>query len=495
MKFVFRIFFFVSLSCPLFAGTPKFKLSLNDVVSSALTRTDNAKSLKAQSDLSESYTALSNAEYNWNFEAEANRLDNRNENSTPFAPNSIQATGLSLGLNKYFSTGTRFGLKLSASKNALGFPPSSSAVVPDYHESIGTITLSQNLLKDAFGSASRKTEKKFQLLSEKTELEYKQNLANYAVAVINQFYNSWLAQQNVFAAEKNLQTKLKLLQASQIKLLRGTSEKAEFLQAEAAKLLAETTLLDAEEVLNQNWRELVIKMKFSDDYLAVPAKEIDLVYEKVNLDFNKSCTADLKTIEQTQQVKISSLGFEAAKAQNDASLSQSRSELNLNAMLNSNGIDSALIKSQNEVTSNKNPSWSVSLVFKKSLGDDANKAQRIQSNSQFIQQQSEFSRVLDDQKVSYKKLCADLANVNLNIEKLNLVLTKQLERSKLEENRFRLGRSTALQAIQAADDAVSADLVYKRAVATQQLLKWQIMNTNNEIASQIEKWSKVGSNE
>jgi outer membrane protein TolC len=478
-----------------FAQNNQFKITLDDVVKSALLRTDTAKSLKAQKSLSESYSALADAQYNWNFEAEANRLDNRNENSTPFSPNSIQATGLSLGLNKYFSTGTRFGVKLQGSKNALGFPPAANTTVPDYYESIGSISISQNLLKDSFGSAARNTEKNYQILSEKNDLEYKQNVADYAVAVINQFFSSWLAQQNVFAAEKNLQTKNKLLQASQIKFSRGTAEKAEFLQAEAAKLVAEANLAEAEENLNRNWRELIIKMKFPEMYLSVPAKEIDLSYEKINLDVEKSCAASLENIEKTQQVQISKLGFEAATLQNKAVQSQTLPELSLNASLNSNGINKDLGESQNEVGSNTNPNWAVSLVFKKSLGNDANKASRIQSQAQLLQQQAEFSRVVDDQKVNFKKLCADLAITNLNIEKLNAVLNKQTERSKLEETRFRLGRSTVLQVIQAADDAVSADLAYKRSVASQQVLKWQIMNANNEIQKQIAQWTEAGSNE
>jgi outer membrane protein len=480
---------------PLLAQSNSIQISLDDIVSNALIRTDTALSLKAQSTLAQSYLALSEAQYNWNFEAEASRLDNRNENSTPFSPNSLQNTGLSLGLNKYFSTGTRFGFKLQGSKNAISFPPAASTTVPDYYESIGSVSLSQNLLKDSFGKASRETAKNYQLMSEKTELEYKQNIADYAVAVINQFYNSWLAQQNVFASEKNLQTKVKLLQASQIKFSRGTSEKAEFLQAEAAKLLAETNLSEAEENLNKNWRELIIKMKFPDTYLSVPAKEINLVYKKINLDFDKQCGSSLSSVEKNQQVQISKLGFEAASLNNNATQSQSLPELTLNASLSSNGINKDLTESQNEVGSNTHPNWSVSLVFKKSLGDDANKALRVQSQAQLLQQQAEYSRVIDDQKVQFKKLCADLSITNLNIEKLNAILDKQTERSKLEENRFRLGRTSVLQVIQASDDAVFADLSYKRALVWQQVLKWQIMNSNNEIQTQILKWSEAGSNE
>lgn len=471
-----------------FRETQAFQLSLDQIVRAGLSQTDSAKVIRSKKDLADSLQLQAEAPFDWNFESQAKFSDNRNQPSSPFSPNSIKSTGLSLGLNKLMSTGTRFDLKVEGSKNNLTFPPASNTTVPEYFESVATLGISQNLLSDAFGTASRKVFESTYKTSAATALQAEQSLADYAVSIIQQFYSAWLAQQNLLAAERNLETKNRLYKSAQIKSRLGTGEKTEYLQAESAKLIAETSYVNAEESLNRVWRELIIRLKFDEQYLKVPAKSVSLVFNDLNYDLEQECAASHRQLEDTNQAKIANLELEASELESKAVSSKTLPELTLNMFLASNGVRSELSDSQKDATSVKTPHWNVSLVFKKSLENNLNKSTLAQSKIKLLQKQSDRNLVIDNLKVNFSQLCAEAKNLKMNSEKLKSVLAKQAERSKLESERFRVGRSRVLDVIQAADDASSAELNYKQSVAQLQLTAWQILNANNKIQKHVNSW-------
>lgn len=494
MNYFWAVFsFFFCLTCV--NNSFAFDLSLDQIVAAGLNETDSAKVIKSQKQLSESLMMQAESPFDWSFESKALFSDNRNQPSSPFSPNSIKSTGLSLGLNKFVSTGTKFDFKVEGSKNNITFPTDSNITVPEYFESVATVSVSQNLLNDSFGSASRKNFQSVTKLSEASALRAEQNLADYAVTIIQQFYSAWLAQQSLFSAEKNLETKNKLFRSAELKSRLGTGEKTEYLQAESAKLMAETNKTNSEENLNKAWRELVIRLKLSDEYLKIPARAINLKFNDLNLNLDEECAPAPEMLATTHQAKIANLELEATELETSAINSKTQPELTLNMLLASNGVRSDLNNSQEDAASLRTPNWNVNLVFKKSLEENLNQSARTQSRLKLLQKQADRNTVLDNLKVNFAELCAESKNLKINTEKLKTVFQKQSERSKIETERFRVGRTRVLDVIQAADDATSAELFYKQSVAQQQLVAWQILNANNKIQKHVNNWVGVARND
>jgi outer membrane protein TolC len=372
----------------------------------------------------------------------------------------------------------------------MSFPLTSGIVVPDYKENTVSFSMAQNLWKDAFGSASRELHEGLQLKAKAQDRAYKQSKAQYAMALINQYYSAWLAQQKLRSTLESHQRKQNLLKSTKIRLSRGTAEKPDLLQSEAVSLLSETNLAQVQAELDQKWRELIVNLNLPPAYLAFPASKVILDVSSKAVSWEKFCSSEMtEALEKAPSVDKARLDLLAAEKQKSAAISTQRAELQLRAQLESNGINSSMAESQTEAFANKNPSWAVGVVWKKPLGSSNEDVQALQASAHWIQAQAQYNTSLDDQKIALLQSCADWRDVEFNLPRLEFASKKQTERSRLEESRFRIGRSSTFQVIQAGDDATQSQLVHQQTQVAKELIHWRLMYLTGQLDSQLETWA------
>ncbi len=480
---------FILISIVSFAA-PAPKLNLNLVMSKALQHAQGFRALEGQKLLSQSFSTQSEVPFTWNLEFGYESVDDRNESATPVSPTSIKSTGGYLGFSKYFSSGTAVSAKLKQTENAMSFPAASGILVPDYKESTATLGLSQNLWKDAFGEASRRQHSGLEYKAQAQNLAYKRSRASYALVLINQYYGAWLAQQKLRSTKESHQRKLSLLKSTQIRLGRGTAEQTDLLQTESANLLSQSNLAQVQAELDQRWRDLIVILGLPTDYLAFPASQVFLDVGAQSKNWKAFCESQLNAaFEVGPEIEKAKLEMQAAEEQHQAAASQQKAELQLRAQLESNGINSSIAGSQSEAFGSKNPAWAVGIYWKKPLGSSAEDAQALQATAQQIQAQAQYVAARDEHKVALLKSCADWRDMESDLPRAEAAASKQTQRSGLEEKRFRLGRSTTFQVIQAGDDATQAQLLYQQLQVAKEMIHWRLMDLTGQLDSQLETWS------
>ncbi len=96
----------------------------------------------------------------------------------------------------------------------------------------------------------------------------------------------------------------------------------------------------------------------------------------------------------------------------------------------------------------------------------------------------------DDQSLYWLNQCANLDRLKLTAKDAALAAKNQEARADLEERRFRLGRSTTFNVIQAGDDATQAN-VYQKAVDVElRLVAWDVLRLRNQVFSQLKSYAK-----
>lgn len=459
---------------------PDRAISLDLVVGRALSDAETFKQIKATALLSELPHLQALAPLDWRLSLKTDWTRIQNEQFTPYAPQESRSLINTLGVQKYFSSGTGLGVELSHGRSELRF--TQAGIPPGYYESRLGVQLSQKLWQDAFGNATRRSLESGILAKEASLLGVRAKSEDYVRSLIGVFYEAWLAKARVKAAVDNVSRRQRLARIMNIKVQRGTAEEPERLQVASALSMAETQEDEARQNLRDQWYALVLTLKLPESWLEIDPYEVPIVLDEPMLAAEAKCEK-VKEVEKNYRATAvirAEKESAAAELQYEAAKDSLRPNLELTAKAIANGINlSDRNATVGEATDFEHPGYLVGLQLTMPW---SHYQEQIRVRQALTEQQRAKAAVVDvkDQwRKQWRSGCDNLVRLKSAEKRSSQSYEAQEKRARLEENRYSIGRTSILAVSQAGDDATATELGWRQTQVALRLTAWEVQRLSN----------------
>ncbi|MBD3271900.1 MAG: hypothetical protein GF384_05130 [Elusimicrobia bacterium] len=404
------------------------------------------------------YTLLSNRGlYDPRLAMNVSYVDSEEKQVSTVFGTRTRTTDLGLGIDQYLFTGGELGVSVSGQKydsNSIFL-----TLNPSYSSKL-SLDFSQPLLRNFWGKQDKEAiflSKQGVLIADQQVYE---QIADFIVHIHQLYWNVVMETKRVGILKDSLQRAKNLLEHYRKKYRLGLVEETDILQLEAVIAIRETELLRAEDA-KQNARDELVSALYArglaENRDITPAESFfipDETYEREPLD-------DIRQIAFAKRWDINRAQYEL---ENAAYRMRARRNEHLPALdfignLSYTGLGGGRKDSYNSIKSGDYPIWSTGLVFSLPIGN-----RRLSGRYQIAQEEYEIARlqreeveknILLETAALYRHLETSITSVQaaLKAERLH---EKKL---KLEEEKFRQGRSSVKMVIDFQDDLENAQLI------------------------------------
>ncbi|MCC7441609.1 MAG: TolC family protein [Bdellovibrionales bacterium] len=471
---------------------PGETLTVGLVVSAAMRSSDDFRAVRASAAAVPAAELQAEGVFDPVLSLNAQKEHDERETTSPFSSESSEGTGGGLSLSKYFGTGTTAELKLGISSYAYTLPAGTFGPTPaefEGHQAQAGVTLKQNLWKDAFGSAARAGLEAGRKTTVASQAELESNIEQWSLALMGQYYQAWLFQEQVRAARTSLERRERLLSITRIRTQRGTSERPDLLQVESARTGSAQSLASARQALDEMWRELVTSLKFPDEWLTIDPMRVPIQLDNPLPEALAACGKREALNPPPSSSAYARTAFaraEAARASERSARSRALPTLQLQGSYEATGIDSAESGAAlSEAAGFDRPRWALGAVFSIPIGSSAEEAEVRRAGAQLEAAEAQASSAAASLRVGWLNVCNDLHRLRDALEDARAVNERQAERARLEEERYRIGRSQLLQVIQAGDDATGAEVSLRQAEVQARLGSWAVARLDSRLQAYL----------
>lgn len=464
------------------AKSTPFTITSKEVAKWTLGAATQIKLSKLENQTAQASFVRSHSPYDTTFETKITSVNDRTISLSPFSPQKQTQRSFEVSSRKYLGGGfALYGGLIGSYFKAENAPPS-----PDIDSFGSTFVMGarQSLYKDFAGKSDRLQREIAEDGVPTTSLNVEDQVTQYLIEVLDTYYNTWKAKAQLNAQEQAVKRQKRLLDITEIKFRRGTSEKSELLQIESSYSEIADQREDAKKALLDIWRLLLVTLNSpaflqNVDPLNVEPKTENHVVSAERACSSASTKVKTKRIQAIQrQITTADKGVALAKEQGKADL-----YLDVNAR--ANGIGDSYSEATKDNFEMTNPRFEVKLGLNWTIGDQKAKADLIDAlrSKNAITLQKVLAE--DTSKVQLQTYCTDLKRQKQKSENFKKVVEKQSERLVLEEDRFALGRIDALNVIGAADDLTARELAYQSSLIEQQRVAWHILYLTDRIDSYL----------
>lgn len=466
---------------------PGKQLSVEVVVGRAMEYSADFKRVKSIRPSAEAAYYASRAALDWRLYTKGNYLKDEREAFSPLSFSDLTNTSYSVGLTTGFSSGTQLGLDLTHAKTEGNF----QGQFAQFYETKTTFGITQQLWENALGSATRAKLESGEATREAQILNFEGDIEDWVIQMASIYYSAWLSQEQAKASDENLTRRERLAQIIRIRAKRGTSEIQDVLQIEGGVIASKADQTAAEQGLDEKWRGLVISLGFPETFLAIDPRIVPMSYLSPAEDGLKICKDSAGGFEvlKEKSPRVRAARKFAVAAESDLESSESSLkptlELNINAM--ANGLDFFSRKTSfNENFGFKYPGYGVGLTLSLPLENSAEKAQFAASLSNAMRARAIKNQAEDNFKILWLNQCADLARLKTSTDEMWLAFQKQVERAKVEEKRFEIGRTSLQQVINAADDATRFRVSWAATMIQKNIAAWKTLQLAGQLKTKFE---------
>jgi outer membrane protein TolC len=463
-------------------------LSLDFVLTKAIESSDSFQQIIASVPAAKTAALRGAAAYDWTVTASAGYLKNENESDSPFNPLSVKSFNYEAGLSKTFAqSGTTTGLSLVQGNSSTTFAPG-FAVPSNPNDSVQTqlkLDVKQSLLKNAFGSSSRKEVLAAELDSKSQLSKVMQSAEDWTLSMVDLYYTAWLAKAQYESAMKVLARQQKLFTLIQIQSRRGTAVRADVIQVQNALNAAKNRVVETKQSLQETWSYLVINLKLPKHWLNIDAHLIPLALDTPVEPAQKLCMGK-EPLKKTVSIQSAEYGAQAAKLRLEAAKNSTLPELNFTLSANYNGVDAdSKASTMGEALSGEHPSYFVGLQFRMPLGFSNEKAKLYQETANQMMLSASANQAASEAEFNWVNECSRLRSLNQTLKE-NLEIAKTQEvRARLEQTRFENGRINLLQVNSSEQDAISSEFNAQNNQIQIRRAAWQVLRVTGVVADRL----------
>ncbi len=374
--------------------------------------------------------------------------DDNSAKTNPFQPLRSKQSQWSLGVSKNWGTGTTTSLRWVQEENDLEFAnlgAFGNAFINQYKQTVAEVGLQQSLLKNSFGYAYRRQLEAAESRANSIQWKTRTALEETTLLFVNQYYASWLLQQNVNNLRDQVARQSQLVKVLSRRARKGAVEKPDLIQIETLLATTKTTLSAIETDLAQRWDALAISLGFPETFLNVDPMDIPTTIDNPVPLALRVCGQK----EPIKTAKIHSLekALEGLDEDFKASHNLQLPELNLVAGYRGNGIDGSASQNFQSVLSGndesglgRGPAWNVGVQMKWALSNSEARAQMAQVYINKEKTAANLQIEIDNLKTDWRSACRQLKVEWENEKRFNEIVAQQKKRVKANDRRFRLGR-------------------------------------------------------
>ena len=415
----------------------------------------------------------------------------------PFSPQKVlesKQESASLSLTKTFKTATFVSAKIEALATDSEFLLSQNGQQGGAPISIAdketafSVTLKQSLWQNAFGKGDSLQLEAAKLAPKATSLQVDYHTEQYTLKTLESYYDVWLAREQVLAAKRRLDAAKRLLNIIKKQYKIGTSEKPEYLEFKISYAKANHAFLESKDYFSQSWRSLVIALKLNLKILDIDPLLVPMQPDNFYLRAKSICRQ--YTISSAERFKTSQL--ESALERKKAALfmyhnakDHFKPDLSFILATRANSRENNYGSSLSQSLSHKNPRIYAGLSFEYFFNKKAVQANALTHYKDYKIAQLAAEKVRSENKTKWVNLCHSL---DLLVKKKALLKKSQKdleEREKLQEKRFKLGRTSAFE-MHRAQTSVTENLIsYSRTDAKIKMVSWQLRALASDIKGHL----------
>jgi outer membrane protein TolC len=410
-----------------------------------------------------------------------------------------KATGnkYSVGVGTYLSTGTELGLSFGNDYSDTTFSAATAATYgvsgAELNSTSFSLSLKQKLWNDFLGYATSRNIEAGIANRKAVILGVTEASEDWAIGMMDLFYGAWLSQAQVEAALANISRQQRLLKITRIKAKRGTAEKPDLLQMQAAETFALEQHSDSLQDLKDVWRGLVIGLKLPEEFLDINPTYVPILLDQPVSEAAALCgQANKLHPAPTKNTTLDKLEnqFKAAKLSMEAAKNSLAPDVSLNASLSQKGVEKEFSDSLDDVSGGKYPSWEVGVSFAMPFSNYAAKAQLSGAAAQKVAIEAQLSQEKSKIKADWLNDCENLFRLKSQRDEYKKAFDMQSQRAQLEERRFRIGRIPAFNVIQADGDLTQAELALRASEVELRKSAWRVKRLKGKLALYLESLVK-----
>lgn len=477
-----------NLRIPAAADANKIRLTPGFVAALLVETSDVAALVKNEFVSMDSGKFRFDAAFSGKFDSKLSYFDDRNEPAQSISPTRNKVSQLNIGYAKQFTTGTSLRTEFQHQQR---YPEGLNPMfLAEGYENDLSLSVRQALLKNAFGSTTQQREISTTQLREATRHSITDRLQRVAIDGIGLYFQAWLAQWQLRAAEAKLKRQEQLLKVTKINARRGTADPADVMQIEAAVIQSQNGKQDARKKLTDLWNSLILSLKLPRDYLAIDPMLVTLAPGNQQPAAKSACESNFPN--HADRIKALELNLKAANLNHAAAESAFRPDVYLEARVSGNGLDKDVDKIWGETFALKHPQTTIAVGIEMPTSFDREKADFLDALKIKKNAEVQISQARTQFEINQDQYCRDVKTLESRITGLKRALSLQIEREKSEQKRFRIGKVDAFAAIRAGNDITDAEIAVRSAEAQLQITAWNLLYETGKLTDQLTVSLKTG---
>lgn len=416
------------------------------------------------------------SQYNWNLVAETGYEWDKSV-TVISTSNTGQAEyerfRTTVGLNRYFTTGTYLGLEISRLALDMQLPPDRPNNAPHQVLNNAGIVLEQAIWGNFLGAGDRAKVRAAELTYDAQKIEKLDELENILVNGIRQYWGTFIAK-IAYEESINARDRYRQLANNVTKNARLSNTNPGDLSQVRAELESKEQDIRKRSVYFESEKDklltlLNLPLDSEVEFDAVPA------IPKIKPELSQ---IDLQSL---RPIKTQVLKSQAANEDYEATKSTSRPKVNLVARANSSGIGTESSDAQDQLLSGSHPKYYIGLKLQHTFGTDINEEQirnkRLAKELEEIKLQRSLMNIENKKDLLERNLLTayEIAQSNARQKEFRKRAAEELTRS------YNLGRVEISSYIIALNNYYSTEVLYAEAMANLRLAEQELLAFKDEL--------------
>jgi outer membrane protein TolC len=415
--------------------------------------------------------------------------DDNSVKNNPFQPVRARQWQWSLGLQKNWGTGTTTSLgwvQEDANLEFANLGAFGNAFITQFKQSAAELTLEQSLLKDSFGYAFRRKQEATQARAASIQWDTRKQLEDVTTAFIGQYYEAWLLQQNVLTIQANVERQKRLVRVLTQRAKKGAVTSSDLIQIETLLATTKTNLSAVENTLANRWDLLAISLGFPESFLQVDPMDIPTSIDNPVPLALRVC--GLKEPVKTAEIKTLEKQLEGLDNDYKASENETLPDLKLVAGYRGNSLDPRAAVNFNNVVRGRaenaiglGPAWNVGVQLAWPLSNSGARAKQATAYIEKERTTALLQNAVDSLKSDWRDLCRKLQVESKNEKVFQNIVLEQRKRVKNDGRRFRLGRISVNQLVDAETDLSDWEYRSHQKKVEVRNIAWQVQRYSGDL--------------
>ncbi len=390
----------------------------------------------------------------WNLVASGVYQENYPVQITSFSPTYQRVYGYSMGLEKYFSpTGTAFKFEHSNSKIKTDYSAAAAAfgqTSKEYYLSNVSLTISQPLLKNAFGLASKKGLENSDFVLKLAEIKLKEDWEDFIV----ELRNNYLDWQKAYQTLRNQKKQLKSVK-QQLTLVRrqkryGLSEELDVVQTEQMEAAYTILQNQAEMTYRNQTRKIASLMDPNFVDLKADPEELTRTPQLFGEEPAQKYLFSLSNVLQTTNLLVA-----IQKNAMDVAKNAELPDVNLVLKGNPNAYESNFSNSVPRMGENQD--YTITVSAKRGLANDKASSNAKSAEAEYAKSVKKRENILLGSKIALQSLYTNIVYMDNMIKLSGKNATLARRRLNLEKKKLRQGRTSVFFVLQAENALLDAE--------------------------------------